>query len=182
VEVLSFEAAAQWEACLAANHDRAEGAWVKVAKKGSSKRSMTVAEAGEIALCYGWIDSIRRSFDDDYFLQRYSRRRPNGSWSKVNVERAEALLAAGRMRPAGLAEISAARADGRWAAAYQSQRDATVPPDLAAALAANQRAQAAFDRLGKTDRYLIILPLLKARTAKTRAARLRKLIGSLAGG
>ena len=179
-EVLTFKDAAQWEAWLASHHAQADGVWVKVSKKGSAKKSITVPEAGDVALCYGWIDSVRRSFDDDYFLQKYSRRRPNGSWSKVNVDRIGALMAAGRLRAPGLAEVSAAKADGRWEAAYESQKNATVPPDVKAALKANQPAKHAFDQLGKTERYLMILPLLKALTPKARAARLQKMIDRLA--
>src|SRR5690606_22144519 len=113
------------------------------------------------------------------YLQRYSRRRKGGAWSRINVERAEALTAAGRMRPPGLAEVAAAKADGRWDAAYTSQRDAAVPPDLAEALAARPRAAARFAALGNTARYQLILPLLKARTPATRPARLTKTITDL---
>jgi len=179
-EVLTFEDAAKWEAWLAGHHKTLDGVWTKIGKKGSAKKSITVREAGDVALCYGWIDSVRRSFDTDYFLQKYSRRRPNGSWSKVNVDRVESLMAAGRMRAAGLAEVSAAKADGRWAAAYASQKNAIIPPDVKAALKANKRAKDSFGQLGKTDRYLMILPLLKARTPTIRAARLQKMIDRLA--
>jgi uncharacterized protein YdeI (YjbR/CyaY-like superfamily) len=182
VEVLSFENPEQWDAWLASHHDRAADAWLKIGKKGSKKPSITVAEAGDVALCYGWIDSIRRSFDDNYFLQRYSPRRPTGSWSRVNVERVEALMAAGRMRPPGLAEVEAAKADGRWDAAYESQKNATVPPDLEAALRADKAAGESFERLGKTDQYLVILSLLKARTPRIRAARLSRMVADLAAG
>ena len=179
-EVLTFEDATQWEAWLASHHEQPDGVWVRVSKRGSAKKSITVPEAGDVALCYGWIDSVRRSFDDDYFLQRYSRRRPKGSWSKVNVDRVEALIAAGRLRAPGLAEVNAAKADGRWEAAYESQTNATVPRDVKAALNANKPANDSFDQLGKTDQYLMILPLLKARTPKARAARLQKMIDRLA--
>ena len=179
-EVLTFEDASQWEAWLASHHERREGVWVKVSKKSSAKKSITAPGAGDVALCYGWIDSVRRSFDDDYFLQKYSRRRPNGSWSKVNVLRVEALKAAGRMRAPGLAEVNSAKADGRWEAAYESQKKATVPLDVKAALNANKPAKKSFDLLGKTDQYLMILPLLKAQTHKARAARLQKMIDRLA--
>jgi uncharacterized protein YdeI (YjbR/CyaY-like superfamily) len=178
-EVLIFEDAAPWEAWLASHHGQVEGVWLKVGKKSSSNRSITVLEAGDVALCYGWIDSVRRSPDDDYFLQRYSPRRPKGSWSRVNVDRVEALLATGRMREPGLAEVSAAKTDGRWAAAYESQKNTTIPPDVRAALKANKRARDSFDQLGKTERYLMVLPLLKARTSAARAARLQKMINRL---
>ncbi len=179
-QVMTFEDAAQWEAWLASHHEQPEGVWVKVRKKGSAEKSITAPEAGDVALCYGWIDSVRRSFDGDYFLQKYSRRRPKGSWSKVNVDRVEALMAAGRLRAPGLAEVNAAKADGRWEVAYESQKYASVPPDLNAALKANKPAKDFFDQLGKTDQYLTILPLLKAPTPRVRAARLKKTIDSLA--
>jgi uncharacterized protein YdeI (YjbR/CyaY-like superfamily) len=158
---------------------RAE-AWLRIAKRHSGIASVTPAEALDVALCYGWIDGQRRAHDDVWFLQRFSRRRPSSSWSKVNVAKVEALMAAGRMRPAGLAEVAAAKADGRWEAAYEPQRAAAVPPDLAAALAGNARANAAFERLGRSDRYAVILPLLKARTPETRARILARAVARLA--
>lgn len=177
--MLHFTDAAQWEAWLAENHDSADEAWLKIAKKGADVTTLTIREALEVALCYGWIDSRRKANDEHTYLQRYSRRRKGGAWSRINVERAEALTAAGRMRPPGLAEVAAAKADGRWDAAYTSQRDAAVPPDLAEALAARPRAAARFEALGTTARYQLILPLLKARTPATRAARLTKTITDL---
>src|SRR5262249_40870321 len=128
------------------------------------------------------IDSQRKSLDGPYFLQKYSPRRRGSSWSRVNVERVEVLIAAGRMRSPGLAEVEAARADGRWQAAYASQRHATVPDDLAAALARAERAGAFFESLGRTDRYAIILWLLKARTPAARAAQLRRIVARLRAG
>ncbi|MFS1300044.1 YdeI/OmpD-associated family protein [Streptosporangium longisporum] len=177
--MMHFEDAAAWEAWLAAHHESGDGAWLRIAKKGSAATSVTITQALEVALCYGWIDSHRRAHDEDFYLQRYSRRRRGGAWSRVNVERVEALTAAGRMRPPGLAEVAAARADGRWEAAYTAQRDAVVPADLAGALAAHPRAAARFDALGRTGRYRLILPLLKARTPAGRAARLDGAISTL---
>lgn len=179
MESLSFQDAAQWEAWLASHHDEPGGAWLKVRKKNSKQPGITISEAADVGLCYGWIDSIRKSYDDDYFLQKYSRRQPKGSWSRVNVDRAEELIAAGRMREPGFAEINAAKADGRWEAAYVSMKKATTPPDVAAALKADKAAKEAFDRLGRTDQYILILPLLKALTPQTRAARLRKMLENL---
>lgn len=155
------------------------GVWLKIAKKRSAVAAVTIEQALEVALCYGWIDSQRKSYDEHCFLQRYSLRRKDSPWSRENVERVEALTAAGRMRPSGLAEVAAAQADGRWAAAYTAQRNATVPPDLAEALAAHPEAAARFEALDKTGRYLVILPLLKARTQTGRAARLQKAISGL---
>ncbi|MFD1150953.1 YdeI/OmpD-associated family protein [Saccharothrix hoggarensis] len=178
-EIIAFADAAAWEAWLADHHDVAAGVWVKIAKKGSGRASVTIAEALEVALCYGWIDSRRKGCDDDHYLQRYSPRRPTGSWSRVNVEKVEALIAAGRMREPGFAAVRAAQADGRWDAAYQSQRTATVPPDLAAALAADDGARAAFDRLDRTRRYALLLRLMKARTPAARTVQLERVVASL---
>ncbi|NUS74317.1 MAG: OmdA domain containing protein [Corynebacteriales bacterium] len=177
-----FSNAAEWESWLAANHSSAPEIWLKIAKKGSGATSVTLADALDTALCYGWIDSHRKALDDSFYLQRYSPRSPKGFWSKVNVAKAEALIAAGRMRPSGLAAIDAARRDGRWDGAYEAQSAVTVPDDLRAALEDNPSAQAAFDQLGKTDRYLLILRLLKARTSAARVAALRSVLTRLADG
>ncbi|MGH2539428.1 MAG: YdeI/OmpD-associated family protein [Actinomycetota bacterium] len=180
MDTLDFSDAAGWESWLAAQHGVRAEAWLRIAKRHSGIASITSAEALDVALCYGWIDGRRKAHDDASFLQRYSPRRPKSSWSKVNVAKVEALMAAGRMRPAGLAEVAAAKADGRWEAAYESQRTAVVPPDLAAALAGDTRANAAFERLGRSDRYAVILPLLKARTSETRARILTRTVARLA--
>ncbi|WP_106399160.1 YdeI/OmpD-associated family protein [Actinocorallia populi] len=176
---MHFADAAEWESWLAAHHEDEGGAWLKIAKKGSGAASLTIVEALEVALCHGWIDSHRKAYDDRFFLQRYSRRRKGSPWSRVNVERVEALTAAGRMRPPGLAEVAAAQADGRWETAYAAQRDVAVPPDLAGELAARPKSAARFAALDKTARYRLILPLLKARTPAGRAARLQKAVSAL---
>jgi uncharacterized protein YdeI (YjbR/CyaY-like superfamily) len=111
---LTFASAEQWEAWLEANHDSSEGVWLKLAKKGSGIASVALDEALDACLCFGWIDSRREALDDDYYLQRYTPRRPRSNWSKINVEKVARLTAAGRMRPAGLAEVERAQADGRW--------------------------------------------------------------------
>lgn len=171
MDVLDLPDAAAWETWLDGHHEVQTEVWLRIAKRHSGVATITIAEALDGALCFGWIDGQRKAYDDLSFLQRYSRRRPTSSWSKVNVAKVEALLAAGRMRPAGLAQVRAAQADGRWEAAYEPQRTAEVPPDLAAALACDARASAAYERLGRSDRYAVVLPLLKARTpvARTRA-------------
>ncbi|HEX6327933.1 MAG TPA: YdeI/OmpD-associated family protein [Jiangellaceae bacterium] len=174
--------APEWEAWLAANHEGSTGVWLKIAKKHSGRTTVSITDALDVALCYGWIDGIRRSHDEDHYLQRYSPRRPNSHWSKVNVAKVESLIAAGRMRPSGLAQVEAAKADGRWAGAYESQENATVPADLAAALEQNSRARSYFERLGKTDRYQVILRLLKAKTPESRTLLLDKTISMLEAG
>jgi uncharacterized protein YdeI (YjbR/CyaY-like superfamily) len=182
LEIASFEDAAAWEAWLADHHDCRAGVWLKIARKNAGKASVTHADALEVALCYGWIDSHRKGLDEAFFLQKYSPRRSNSSWSKINVQRVGALIAAGRMQATGLAEVSAAKADGRWDAAYESQRNVTLPPDLVAALDQNEQARSRFDALGKTERYAVVLRLLKARGPADRAARLHKVVDVLAAG
>src|SRR5258708_15823195 len=170
-EIIDCADAADWEAWLARHPEQPDGVWLRIAKKGSGKASVTISEALDIALCYGWIDSQRKGYDQAYYLQRYSPRRPKSPWSKLNVERAEALIAAGRMQPARLVEIVAAKVDGRWEAAYESQRNVMVPLELAAAMAQNERAKRAFELLDKTSQYAVILPILKATTVAGRADR-----------
>jgi uncharacterized protein YdeI (YjbR/CyaY-like superfamily) len=179
MEVIEFPDAAGWESWLSRQNGVRSEVWLRIAKRRSGIASVTPEEAVEIALCYGWIDGQRKTRDEVSFLQRYSRRRPRSSWSKINVARVEALTAAGRMRPAGLAEVEAAKADGRWQAAYDSQRTAEIPADLAAALADHPRAQAAFDRRDRSDRYAVILQLLKARTPERRSQLLERAIAEL---
>ncbi|WP_399931914.1 YdeI family protein [Streptomyces kanamyceticus] len=164
------------------HHGDSPGIWVKIAKKNSGVASVTAAEVNDVALCYGWITGHRKSYDDVHYLQKITRRRPRSLWSKVNIDRVAELTAEGRMREPGLAEVAAARADGRWDAAYESQRNATVPDDLTAALAASPAAHKAFEALGKTDRYTVLHRLMTARTAATRAARLERVVATLESG
>ncbi|MEU3451471.1 YdeI/OmpD-associated family protein [Streptomyces thermolilacinus] len=179
VEVVAFRDAGAFEEWLERHHTRAEGVWVKVAKKKSGVPSVTDAELVDVGLCYGWISGQRRAYDETYYLQKYVPRRPRSLWSRVNVERVAELTAAGRMREPGLAEVRRAREDGRWAAAYASQRTAAVPPDLAAALDAAPAAREAFEALDRTARYQVMLPLLQARTPGARRKRLEKAVREL---
>jgi uncharacterized protein YdeI (YjbR/CyaY-like superfamily) len=182
VEVIAFRDAEAWESWLAANHERQAGVWLKLAKKRSGIPSVTDDEVVDIGLCYGWVSGQRRALDDRYYLQKYVPRRPRSMWSKVNVEKVEALLAAGRMREPGMAEVQAAKADGRWDAAYESQRNAAVPSDVVAALEGDRAARDAFDALDRTRQYRLWLPVVQARTPATRAARLEKLLLTLKAG
>ncbi|GAA2826780.1 YdeI/OmpD-associated family protein [Kitasatospora paracochleata] len=180
VEVLPFadeQAFADW---LGEHHTRHEGVWLKLAKKGAGIPSLTSDQAVDVGLCHGWISGQRRSLDDRYYLQKYVPRRPGSLWSRVNVEKVAVLTAEGRMREPGLAEVRRAQADGRWARAYESQRTATVPDDLAAALAADPAAARAFHALDRTGRYLAGLPLLQAATPEVRQARLERTVHRLA--
>ncbi|MEU0115662.1 YdeI/OmpD-associated family protein [Streptomyces bobili] len=178
---LAFPDDSALDAWLGAHPAPHPGLWGQVAKKGSGVQSVTAAEVNDVALCHGWITGRRKGLDEASFLQRITPRRPGSLWSAVNVRRVEELAAAGRMRPAGLAEVAAAQADGRWAAAYASQEDATVPAEPEAALARSPRARVAFGRLGRTDRYLAMLGVLRARSAEQRSARVSAAIAKSEG-
>jgi len=144
--------------------------------------SVTYAEALELALCFGWIDSQKRGLDEEHFLQRFTPRRPRGRWSKINRGKCEALLDAGAVRPAGLAEIEAAKADGRWEAAYEGARTAKVPEDLQRELDASPKAAAFFAELDGANRYAILYRLDDAKKPATRERRLRKFVAMLERG
>ena len=182
VEIIAFADAGAFESWLAGHWTRHEGVWVRVARKKSGIATVTDDELVDIGLCYGWVSGQRRSLDEQYYLQKYVPRRPRSVWSQVNVAKAAALTAAGRMREPGLAEVRRAQQDGRWAAAYESQRTATVPPDLAALLESDPAARQAFEALDRTGRYQLILPLLQALTPQSRQARLDRALGLLRGG
>jgi uncharacterized protein YdeI (YjbR/CyaY-like superfamily) len=177
-----FAGPRELEAWLEDNSGSSEGVWLKIAKKGAREPSVTYGEALELALCFGWIDSQKRGFDDQHFLQRFTPRRPRGRWSKINREKAEALIAAGKMRPAGLAEVEAAKADGRWEAAYEGQRTAAVPSDLQRELDANPSAAKFFASLDGANRYAIIYRLEEAKKPETRERRLKKFLAMLERG
>jgi uncharacterized protein YdeI (YjbR/CyaY-like superfamily) len=179
---LAFASGAEWEEWLEVNHDSAEGVWLKLAKKGSGIPSVTLAEALDACLCFGWIDGLRRSLDDNYFLQRYTPRRARSKWSRINVEKVAKLTAAGRMRPAGLAEVERAKADGRWEAASESPRQMGVPEDLERELAARPAARASFDGLDSRSRYAVLYGLADAKRPETRARRLAKFVAKLEAG
>ena len=147
----TFRSPAAFEAWLAEHHANAPGVWVKFAKKGSGVASVTYPEALEVALCHGWIDGQVRRLDERYYLQRFTPRARRSKWSKINCAKAEALTAAGRMKPAGLRQVEAAKSDGRWGFAYDSPRNATAHPDLLAALGKNRAAEKFFSTLGGAE-------------------------------
>lgn len=179
--VIVFEDAAAFEHWIL-THPKAKGVWAKIAKKGQAVASMSNDQAIEVALCTGWIDGQRRGFDDCFFLQRYTPRRPKGLWSKINIGKVERLTAEGRMREGGLREVAAAQADGRWDAAYDPASTAEIPDDLAAALAAQPEARAFFEQIDRTNRYAVLWRVQTAKTLKTRASRIEKLVAMLARG
>ncbi|HVX34326.1 MAG TPA: YdeI/OmpD-associated family protein [Solirubrobacterales bacterium] len=180
--ILLFAAPADLEEWLEANAATSPGVWLKIAKKGAPEPSATYAEALELALCFGWIDSQKRGLDDTHFLQRFTPRRPRGRWSRINREKCEALEAEGRLRPAGAAEVAAAKADGRWEAAYEGARTATVPDDLRRELDANPAAASFFAALDSANRYAILYRLQDAKRPETRERRLRKFLAMLERG
>lgn len=177
--ILYFPCAKDWEEWLAAQHTTLAGVWLRLAKKGSAMQSVSYREALDTALCYGWIDAQKKPESDQAWLQRFTPRREKSIWSKLNRERAAALIEAGRMRPAGLVQIERARQDGRWEAAYDSPAKAGVPDDFAAALARNARAKAFFATLDRANRYAVLWRIQTAKKAETRARRIRQFVEML---
>jgi uncharacterized protein YdeI (YjbR/CyaY-like superfamily) len=178
--VLSFTKAADWHAWLASRHSEAQAVLLRIGKTGAA--SITYVEALDIALAWGWIDSQKRALDDSAWLQRFSPRSAKGPWSKINREKAEALIAADLMQPPGLAEVERAKRDGRWERAYDGARASTVPPDLAAALARNARARAFFAKLDGANRYAILYRVQTAKKPETRAGRITRFVAMCARG
>jgi uncharacterized protein YdeI (YjbR/CyaY-like superfamily) len=174
---------AAWRRWLKRHHPGPDGVWLVLAKKGTTKpTSLSYDQALEEALCHGWIDGQTRRRDEATYRQRFTPRRRRSVWSKRNTEKAERLLAEGRMHPAGIAEMERAKEDGRWQAAYGGSAEIEVPPELVAALAAEPRAQAMFDALSRQNRYAILYRLATARRADTRARRVEQFVAMLARG
>jgi uncharacterized protein YdeI (YjbR/CyaY-like superfamily) len=179
--ILTFSSASEWEAWLEANPE-ADGVWIKIAKKSTPVESVRYPEVLESALCFGWIDGRREALDDQHFLQRFTPRRTRSKWSRVNRDTVERLAAEGRMRPAGLAEIERAKADGRWEAAYEGQRTIAVPDDLQRELDARPAAAVFFAQLSSQNRYSILFRLHDAKRPETRARRLAQFVDMLERG
>jgi uncharacterized protein YdeI (YjbR/CyaY-like superfamily) len=182
IQVRAFKAPVAWESWLAKNHTAADGIWMRIGKKASAAKSITYAEALEIALCYGWIDAQKRPESETAWLQRFMPRRPKSVWSKINREKVHALIDSGRMKPSGLAEIERAKQDGRWEDAYDSPKAATVHPDFQQALDKRPRAAAFFKTLSAANRYAILWRLQTAKKAETRAKRMESFIEMLEKG
>ena len=179
---LHFDAPADWAAWLKRHHASSTGVWLRIAKKGAATTSISHPEALELALCFGWIDALSRADGATHWLKRFTPRAPRSLWSKVNRGKALALVAAGRMQPAGLEEMQRAQADGRWQAAYDPVSTATVPPDLQAAFDANPAAAAFFTTLDSQNRYAVLFRLQTAKRAETRARRIETFVAMLARG
>lgn len=183
--IKSFTSEAAFEKWLAANHARAPELWIKFHKKGSGRPTVTYAQAVDVALCWGWIDGIRKGLDETSFLQRFTPRRPKSIWSQVNREHVARLVAAGRMTPHGQREVDAARADGRWDAAYTAMRETTpesMPDDLRAAIEANRRALAMFKKLNRPNLFALAFRTNNMKTPAGRAKKIAELVAMLARG
>jgi uncharacterized protein YdeI (YjbR/CyaY-like superfamily) len=179
--IVSFTSQREWEEWLANNH-AAAGVWIRIAKKDAGIASVRYPEVLESALCFGWIDGRREALDGRYFLQRFTPRQPRSKWSRINRQKAERLIAAGKMRAAGLAEVERAKTDGRWEAAYESQRQIAVPDDLQRELDARPDAKAFFAQLSSQNRYSILYRLQDAKRPETRARRLARFVAMLEAG
>ena len=182
VDTLRFRSARAFETWLRRNHSASQGVWLEIAKPGAPEATISYPQAVELALCYGWIDGQKKGKDAQYWLQRFTPRRPRSLWSKGNRERAEALVAAGRMQASGQAEIDRAKADGRWDAAYDGARTAGVPADLQAALDAQPKARAFFATLDAANRYAVTWRVQTAKTPQARASRIETVVAMLARG
>src|SRR5919108_6300792 len=180
--ILSFESKKKWADWLAKQYDKSTGMWLKIAKKNLGITSVTYEEALDVALCYGWIDGQKKGFDDKYWLQKFTPRGPKSIWSKINTEKAERLIASGEMKPAGLKAIEAAKKDGRWEAAYASQKNITIPEDFQAALDKNEEAKAAFAALKSAERYSFLFRLHNAKKPETRARHIQRFVELLERG
>jgi uncharacterized protein YdeI (YjbR/CyaY-like superfamily) len=173
-KVRSFKDAQSFRSWLGKNHDRADEVWIKVHKVGSGLKSITPQEAIDVCLCWGWIDAIRKGFDDKSFLQRYTPRGPKSIWSRINVNNVARLIEEGRMTEHGLKEVEAAKADGRWQRAYQGGKSMTIPPDLQAAIDAEPKAKAMLATLSAQNRYALAF---RVHNMKTETGRKKKIEG-----
>jgi uncharacterized protein YdeI (YjbR/CyaY-like superfamily) len=180
--IVSFVSREAWTVWLRAEHATSPGVWLKLAKRDSGFASVSYSEALDVALCFGWIDGQKRAHDESHWLQRFTPRGPRSRWSRINRDRAIALMERGEMQPAGLAQVEAAQADGRWEAAYEGARAATVPADLQAALDADPRAREFFATLDGANRYAILYRVQEAKRPETRARRIAKFVAMLAAG
>ena len=180
--VLAFASSEDWEAWLEREHAASDGVWIKFAKKGSGVASVAYPEAVEVALCYGWIDSQMQSLDERFYVQKFTPRRARSKWSRINRDKIEELTKAGRMKPAGLAEVELAKADGRWEAAYASPSTVELPPDLQRALDASPQAAEFWAGLNKANRFALVYQLEDAKKPETRERRLAKFMAMLERG
>jgi len=180
--ILPIESVKAWESWLANHYVDPQGVWLKIAKKNSGLPIVSHDEVLDIALCYGWIDGQRKGFDDQFYLQKFTPRRPRSLWSKRNIEKVEGLISEGKMQPSGLAEIEKAKADGRWQAAYDSPKNMTIPTDFLELINKNPSAKETFDKLNKTNLFAIGFRLSTAKKPETRQRRIDTIIAMLSQG
>lgn len=180
--IMMFDSETAWEQWLEENHAQSDGLWLKIAKKGADTTSVSYPDALTVALCFGWIDGQKNKFDEAHWLQKFTPRRPKSKWSQINCDKATALIAQGRMREAGLAEIEKAKQDGRWEDAYPSPSKATIPEDLQQALDKNPQAQAFFNTLNSQNRYAILYRLHTTKKPDARQKRIAEFIAMLDAG
>jgi uncharacterized protein YdeI (YjbR/CyaY-like superfamily) len=180
--ILTIPTQEKWEAWLDRNASASSGVWLRLAKKGAEDPTVSYAEALETALCFGWIDGQKRAESEHYWLQRFTPRTARSIWSEINRAKAEALIAAGKMRPAGLLEIARAKRDGRWEAAYSSASKAVIPDDLQAALDANKKAKAFFATLNGRNRYAVLFRIQNSKKPETRARKIAQFVEMLSNG
>jgi uncharacterized protein YdeI (YjbR/CyaY-like superfamily) len=180
--ILFFESQQKFADWLAGHHTRSDGIWLKLAKKGADIPSVTYDEAVESALCYGWIDGQKKGFDETFWLQKFTPRRSKSIWSKINREKAEKLIASGQMQPAGMAAVELAKQDGRWEAAYDSQKTIAVPNDFQARLEKHPKAKVFFEKLDSANRYAILFRLQTAKKTETRMRRMQQFVEMLERG
>jgi len=176
---IHFESEKLFETWLENNYDSSQGLWLKIAKKDSQYTSVSYQEALEVALCFGWIDSQKKKFDDDFWIQKFSPRRKKSIWSQVNRNKVAALIQQGRMQPSGYAEVEKAKADGRWENAYASQSNIQVPDDFQLELDKNPDAQVFFNQLSSTNRYAFLYRITTAKKDITRKKWIDKSIAML---
>lgn len=181
-ETIAFESTEAWEEWLAADHDESNGIWMRISKKSANARTITYAEALDGALCYGWIDGQKKSRDEQSWIQRFTPRRARSGWSKINTEHVARLTAAGRMKAAGMAQVEAAKRDGRWDRAYASPSAAAPPEDFLTELNKSKKAKAFFATLNKANIYPISYRLQTAKKPETREKRLREILAMLERG
>jgi uncharacterized protein YdeI (YjbR/CyaY-like superfamily) len=182
IHIISFLSQEEWGKWLSKNFDKSEGIWIKVFKKDSGTESITIPEALDEALCYGWIDGQRKSYDEKSFLQKYTPKRKKSLWSKVNTLNIERLTKLGKMKPAGIAEVERAKDDGRWEAAYDSPANMTPPKEFLKKLAKNKKAQEFYLTLNKTNTFAISWQIHTAKKEETKMRKIEKFIGMLERG
>lgn len=179
IPIISFADGKAWQSWLKKNYSLESGVWIKIAKKNTGVQSVDRAEALDVALCWGWIDGQAKSIDEVYYLQKFTPRRSRSIWSKINITKVEELIEQGLMQTPGFAAIEAAKTDGRWEAAYDSPKNATVSSEFAAALKQNPEAKAFFEGLNKTNRYAVLWRIATAKTPAGKAQRIEKIIDML---